>query len=362
MAHWSFRFPNSARLLHSRLFLVIAAPVALGLGIGLIYGVSLLVDRQPSVPADTASSTPSPGSASQDGSPQPTPQPATTVTVTVTARPEPGGPTASAEDLAIGQEMLDALDLILPRDYRPGGSSDNCWERRDVGEFEQIVLSGPGCGIVRSDTDEWLHWWGLGFTIDPDTDQLESGSLLVHTGHLLRVTAFEGSKPEVVDLITPQGAVVRLRTAPTDGSAHSPEPGTDLLPAEAVEFKGHHYFVAPPSVDTWEEASADCREQGAELAHISSTKENEFLHEYVIGEGFYSAYFGYSDARTEGKWAWSDGKSGTYTNWRNGEPSGGTIENYAQFYWGFPDGSWNDGDFGGYTVDDTTAYICEWSQ
>ena len=73
--------------------------------------------------------------------------------------------------------------------------------------------------------------------------------------------------------------------------------------------------------------------------------------------GYSSAVFGYTDTVAEGEWEWSNGEVSTYSNWHSGEPnSENSGEDYAEFYYKFTDGTWNDGDF------DTRVFICEWGE
>lgn len=211
MAHWAYRFPGVAQLVRSRFLWVGLALVAAGVAGGIAVGFLTFagIRNAAETPAESSPLQPS-ASASETVETPAAPQPAPTVTFTVTPVPS-AGPSASDEDLAIGKEMLDALDVILPRDYRPDVDSEDCWRRHIAHSREQIVLSQPACGIRRSDSDGWLYWWGFGFNVDPDTHELANGSLLVHTGHQLRVLTFVDRKPGVVDLITPEGVVVRLR-------------------------------------------------------------------------------------------------------------------------------------------------------
>ena len=69
-----------------------------------------------------------------------------------------------------------------------------------------------------------------------------------------------------------------------------------------------------------------------------------------------------SDSQDEGNWNWIDGTSVKYLNWHSpNEPnSENQGEDYAMFYYKYPDGTWNDGDFGGSTVNGGVDYICEW--
>lgn len=97
------------------------------------------------------------------------------------------------------------------------------------------------------------------------------------------------------------------------------------------------------------------------MATIGSEEENSALFNYVRSEFGGNAYFSFSDNETEGNWRWITGESNRYTNWHSGEPNGeSSREDYAMFYYKFDDGTWNDGDFNGSTVNGDKNFICEW--
>ncbi|MCD7811928.1 MAG: C-type lectin domain-containing protein, partial [Ruminococcus sp.] len=133
------------------------------------------------------------------------------------------------------------------------------------------------------------------------------------------------------------------------------------IPNTAVQWNGSSYQLFDNVVDTYEEAAAYCESLGGHLAIIGSKEENDYLYDYVTSLGYENAYFGYTDKDNEGEWLCIDGSNADYTNWHSDEPNGKNIENYAEFYYKFTDGTWNDGDFGdGETVNDCKAFICEW--
>ncbi len=131
---------------------------------------------------------------------------------------------------------------------------------------------------------------------------------------------------------------------------------------EEGNFNGHRYMIFDND-KTYHEAEAYCESLGGHLATIHNQEENDYLYRYMVSQGYASAYFGFSDEANEGEWKWVNGDPVFYTNWADGEPnSGRDTENYAQFYWEYPDGKWNDGSFGLLDVPDSggSAYICEW--
>lgn len=132
------------------------------------------------------------------------------------------------------------------------------------------------------------------------------------------------------------------------------------IPSDALYYNGHYYAVFNLH-SGWEEAKAYCESLGGYLATITSQEENDAVFEYMTDQGYDSAYFGYTDEETEGTWKWVNGEKSDYTNWNPGEPNAeNSKEDYAMFYYKYPEGTWNDGDFGGSTVGNDRAFICEW--
>ncbi len=137
---------------------------------------------------------------------------------------------------------------------------------------------------------------------------------------------------------------------------------TSEVGCEEGNFNDHRYMIFDND-KTYHEAEAYCESLGGHLATIHNQEENDYLYRYMVSQGYASAYFGFSDEANEGEWKWVNGDSVFYTNWADGEPnSGRDTENYAQFYWEYPNGKWNDGSFGLLDVPDSggSAYICEW--
>ncbi|MBE6111049.1 MAG: hypothetical protein E7194_11630, partial [Erysipelotrichaceae bacterium] len=122
------------------------------------------------------------------------------------------------------------------------------------------------------------------------------------------------------------------------------------------EFNGHYYYVYPSGRNSWDATDNYFKGLGGYMAIIESDEENSFVYNLMKNSGYSSAFFGYSDQNNEGTWLWTDGTSGSYTNWHEGEPNGETSENYAMFYEGFADDTWNDSAF-----DSGLAVIVEWN-
>ncbi len=127
------------------------------------------------------------------------------------------------------------------------------------------------------------------------------------------------------------------------------------IPADAVEWRGHSYYVYPGRFATWEEAKRFCESLGGHLAIINDDAENKRVYEIMREFGHLEAYFGLSD--TSGHWKWVDGTALTYTNWGVGEPNN-PMEHYGMYHRNLGAYKWNDGLFNGGVADGT--FICEW--
>lgn len=144
-------------------------------------------------------------------------------------------------------------------------------------------------------------------------------------------------------------------TEPTD-------PAADMqIPEDAFVWEDHSYAVIEYP-GSWEEAVAHCESLGGYLAVITSQEENDALYAYMLELGYQSAYIGLTDSAEEGTWVWVTGETSDYRNWHAGEPNGeNSNEDYAMFYYKYTDGTWNDGDFGGSTVNGGSRLLCEWN-
>lgn len=139
------------------------------------------------------------------------------------------------------------------------------------------------------------------------------------------------------------------------------EPAADMeIPEDAFVYGDHSYVIIEQTM-TWEEAVDYCASLGGNIAVITSQEENDALYAYMLELGYESAYIGLTDSAEEGIWVWASGEESDYRNWHDDEPNGENAdEDYAMFYYKYDDGTWNDGDFGGSTVNGGCAVICEW--
>ncbi len=141
----------------------------------------------------------------------------------------------------------------------------------------------------------------------------------------------------------------------------------NLIPDDALTYKGHKYYIYSNVAKTWEAAEAYCEARGGHLAVINNSAENTKLYKYMKQLGHSVAFIGLTDAGHEGNWTWVTGDPLTYTNWYKGYPCnepnnglGGPVENYAQLWSGTNltrnhAYTWNDG-----TFSKGQPFICEW--
>lgn len=136
---------------------------------------------------------------------------------------------------------------------------------------------------------------------------------------------------------------------------------TPVSPVFTAPDGSKHCYQMYKGVATWLEAKAFCEALGGHLATLTSAEENQFVHSFMLENGFYSAYFGLSDLKRTGDWVWVTGEPFEYTNWHRGEPSYSGREKYGMYFYKHTKGTWNDSHFYEYLEDDPGwSYICEW--
>lgn len=132
---------------------------------------------------------------------------------------------------------------------------------------------------------------------------------------------------------------------------------------DVLEYNGHRYRIFEAVCNTWEEAEAYCESMNGHLAVISSDDENNAIYNFLTNIDYKTAYFGLTDYDGENEWKWVNGEEVDYTNWGTGEPNNEYgHESYAEFYWKYTDGTWNDGDFDKNTDGDSKVFVCEWDE
>ena len=142
------------------------------------------------------------------------------------------------------------------------------------------------------------------------------------------------------------------------GNSDNTTPLTDIVPKDALLIDGNYYKVYHlDEIDTWQKAQQYCIEQGGHLAVITSEELNDALYKLCRSQGYKTAFFGFSDAGSEGEWLWVTPAQPAYRNWGVSEPnSGSDEEDFAMFSTSEHNGKWNDSKFGY----ETKAFICQW--
>jgi len=116
--------------------------------------------------------------------------------------------------------------------------------------------------------------------------------------------------------------------------------------------KESHYLHLVPQKRNWNDAQANCKKLGGNLATIVSGSENAKIFSMISKSKIDVAWFGYNDIAVEGHWVWV-GRKTSYANWHKGEPNnlgnedcGSMIRNW--------NGQWND-----YSCNNQYASVCE---
>jgi uncharacterized repeat protein (TIGR02543 family) len=101
-----------------------------------------------------------------------------------------------------------------------------------------------------------------------------------------------------------------------------------LSDSEELNHPGRCFTLIEGSF-THAQASADAATRRGRLASFPDA--NDFIRVAAKARKTTQSYLwlGLSDTATEGTWLWTDGSVTAYTRWLNGQPDGGTAENYA---------------------------------
>lgn len=104
---------------------------------------------------------------------------------------------------------------------------------------------------------------------------------------------------------------------------------------------------------TYDDAEADCVEQGGHLVSIHSQAEQDAIVDRAFGIQTTSWWIGFDDRAIEGSFAWIDGTPLDFAEWAGGEPndSGGVEDCTHIADWG--GGAWND-----IGCDASLPYVC----
>ncbi|XP_048395823.2 FRAS1-related extracellular matrix protein 1b isoform X1 [Stegostoma tigrinum] len=90
-------------------------------------------------------------------------------------------------------------------------------------------------------------------------------------------------------------------------------------PSGWTQHKKHCYILNPVRNTTWEGAEMACRQMlHANLVSVHSKKELKWLWNFARRQSF---WIGLVEETGSGKWAWTNGRPVTFTNWKKNEPS-----------------------------------------
>ncbi len=105
----------------------------------------------------------------------------------------------------------------------------------------------------------------------------------------------------------------------------------NYTPTKAFSYLDKEYEIYDIGVD-WQTAEEICEKKGGHLVVIDEEIENAILSVYLSYTNKSEYWMGITDNENEGIWKTFDGKSLTYTNWRDGDPSNDfNAEQYAVF-------------------------------
>ena len=199
--------------------------------------------------------------------------------------------------------------------------SDNTWIGATDIETEDTFVWSDGTTFVRSDYDSF---WGQGQPNnagDQDCVYLKSDGLWDDAVCSTR-RQYLCEKPDKIGTILPSN------------TACSCAEGWSGLIATGKCYKK---FTTPlPSFELSREA---CQSENADLASIGSAAEQAFVRS-ILGNFAPNGWIGGEDKKTEGSFVWTDETSFVFTNWKEGQPGGGTVQNCVQMR--FVDGLWDD--------------------
>lgn len=183
----------------------------------------------------------------------------------------------------------------------------------------------------------------------------------------------------------------KTKNEATEGELVSEQPGSeqpgdeeDKMPADAVAYEGHHYYIYNDSM-SWTQAKEKCEALGGHLITINGAGEQSFIAGQIEKDGIQKHHYwlGGTDAGKEGEWRWITGEPFEYTNWDPGygedhapQPNDADNQDYLELQTisNTPTNymTWNDicesGDNGNnqgmpwYYMQHYFGYICEWEE
>lgn len=103
---------------------------------------------------------------------------------------------------------------------------------------------------------------------------------------------------------------------------------------------------------------------GGHLAVIDSKEKSKMLYDFMVSQGYESAYFGLIDENLDGNWVLYNDQKVNFTNWQDGQPcKEEKNEKYAMLYKKYKNATWKAGSFSPLLENsNTTAFIVEWDK
>ena len=131
------------------------------------------------------------------------------------------------------------------------------------------------------------------------------------------------------------------------GSGNAPSNTHSTAQESSFGFlcQGVRYWTDGSTGRSWQQARAQCRSIGGDLASIHSEEERVCASRALasVGNAGLGAWIGFFEDQQEGSWRWSDGTTDNFTPWLAGEPnndSGGP--NDCAHMWRDRAFAWND--------------------
>lgn len=257
-------------------------------------------------------------------------------------------------------KVIDNANKNTVKEFDISVSKSNSEEKLYASDFgaDYTVAPNATLKVLGADGNELADYTATAYK-DEESYPIQNGTLdLAEHNYYVLVLS---QKDEAEHKTYYKVLSVRLLNGKTDSlkvKSGFPEKKEKDIPAGAVEFNGHYYYVySEDYAADWNEARAFCEEQGGYLATITSAEEDEFIFSYMTQNGYASAWFGLSNQNQQGDWQWVTGEKYSYQNWHPGEPNNqGGYEHYGMYYEKNTDGSWNDGN------GMSCAFVCEWGE
>lgn len=160
---------------------------------------------------------------------------------------------------------------------------------------------------------------------------------VIHTGILLALsgsTLAVAQDQLVSDRDTNVGSTVSFIAAESNTGAGSNLP--EVIAGPFQRGNQAYYLLEPSTWELSEQAAAEYFE--AHLVTVNNADENSFIRNNVLNfdGNDRNGWLGLTDRDVEGNFVWINNEPVGYTNWRPGEPNGGTGQNYVGMVQGFP--------------------------